>query len=310
MKVDFDALTACGMKFARALGFIFLVYFIPVFLRDGVGGILPGGGILGLLTGGSSSPLFPALWIVVTCAVSLVAVILYARIGAEERTPLPLVSFHKGFRSRWGVGFLGGIAVIVAAHLILYPVGAFSIEGFSRTLFARPDLTLGILVALLAESLREELAFRGPAQRDLTHAIGFPLAAIFLSGSFTLLHLANPNAESSSLLGVFLAGLALAGIVRAEGDLALAAGLHAGWNIALGMIASMPVSGIRLGSRLLEVTPSDDPRWSGGHFGFEASWPGIIILFVAGFLAWRWRGRAAAHQSLALTQEATPESTS
>ena len=183
------------------------------------------------------------------------------------------------------------MAIVAVPHLVLFATGVVRFEGFSATFFEQPFLALAIVCTLLVESLREELAFRGPPQRELSRAVTFPLAAVFLSGTFTMLHLANPNAEPLSLWGVILAGLFLAGVVRHEGDLALAAGLHAGWNIMLGVILAAPVSGITLGARILETAPQGSDRWTGGSFGFEGSWPGVLTLFLAGYFAWRSRPR-------------------
>ena len=44
------------MGIARGLGFVFLIYFLPVFVRDIAGQLLPGGGILALLRGTSMAP--------------------------------------------------------------------------------------------------------------------------------------------------------------------------------------------------------------------------------------------------------------
>ncbi len=291
MRPSFDAIAARAMLLARGLVYVFLIYFLPVVVRDLVGAAFSGSGLLGLLTGVGSRPAIALLFTVVTLALSIGFVLVHARSDPESSLPRPLLRFDRPFAKRWALGFGAGIGVIAAVHAGLVLAGVVRIESVSRTALDRPFLAFAIFAALLAESLREELAFRGPAQRDLARVVGFPLAALALSGTFTALHLANPNAEPASLLGVFLAGLALAGVVRAEGDLALASGLHAGWNVALGMIVSVPVSGIRLGARLLETEVAGDSTWSGGGFGFESSVPGIALLFVAGYFAWRWKGR-------------------
>jgi len=289
--MNIEGVVRRGMLAARALGFVFLIYFVPVFLRDLGGQMLPGGGILALLRGTSTAAHIPFLLSIATGVLSAVAVLLYSRTGPEALEPRPLLSFDPAWRKRWLWGLVVGMGVVAAAHVVLFITGIVRFEGFSSTFLEQPFLAVAILATLLVESLREELAFRGPPQRDLSRAGSFPLAAMFLSGTFTMLHLANPNAHPLSLLGVFLAGLALAGVARREGDLALAAGLHAGWNIMLGVILAAPVSGITLGARILETEPHGSDRWTGGPFGFEASWPGILTLFLAGYFAWRARPR-------------------
>ncbi|NNE43015.1 MAG: hypothetical protein HKN12_02305, partial [Gemmatimonadetes bacterium] len=45
-----------AVRFARGLGFVFLIYFIPVVLRDVVGFSVEGGAWLGLVDGSSRVP--------------------------------------------------------------------------------------------------------------------------------------------------------------------------------------------------------------------------------------------------------------
>jgi len=286
--MNIDAVVRHAMLAARALGFVLLIYFLPVFLRDLA---FPGGGILSLFRGTSSAPAIPFLLSLVTCALSAGFVLLYSRTGPDAVQPRPLLRFDVASARRWLLGFGGGMAIVAAAHIPLFLTGLVRVQGFSSTMLEQPFTAVGLFAVLLAEALREEMAFRGPPQRDLSRASAFPLAAVFLSGTFTILHLANPNTEPLGLLGVFLAGLALAGVVRREGNLALAAGLHGGWNVMLGMILSAPVSGITLGVRLLETDAHGDDLWTGGQFGFESSLPAIVTLFVAGYFAWRSRER-------------------
>jgi membrane protease YdiL (CAAX protease family) len=290
--MNIDAVVRRAMLAARALGLVLVIYFLPVLLRDLGGSALPGGGILSLLRGSSPAPAFPMLLSLATVALSIGIVLLYSRTGPDATDPRPLLRLDASSARRWLLGFAGGLAIVAAAHIPLFSSGIVRVQGLSSTMAEQPFTAVAIFAVLLAESLREELAFRGPPQRDLSRAGAFPLAAVFLSATFTILHLANPNAEPLGLLGVFLAGLALAGVVRREGDLALAAGLHAGWNVMLGMILSAPVSGITLGARLLESETHGTEVWTGGPFGFESSLPGVLTLFTAGYFAWRSRSRS------------------
>jgi membrane protease YdiL (CAAX protease family) len=292
-RIPWDSIGARAMLIARALGFVVLVYFVPVLLRDVSAQATGSDGLLSLLAGATDRPLIPLVFVLASLAVSVAFVLLHARTGPEAKEPRPLLAFDRAAIARWSLGFGAGVAIIVLGNAVLAAGGILRVEGISRTIAERPVLAIAVLVALLAESLREELAFRGPSQRDLSRVIGFPFAAAFLSASFTLLHLANPNAKTTGLLGVFLAGMALAGVVRREGDLSLAAGLHAGWNVTLGMIVSVPVSGILLGARLLDTRLEGGALATGGEFGFESSVVGIVTLFFCGWAAWRWKSERA-----------------
>ncbi len=270
---------------ARGLGFVFLVFFIPVVARDLLGAALPGGGFAGLLTGDPDGPFVPLLLSVVTVAVSAMFVRLYARTHEGARRPRDLLRLDRRWWREWYRGLLIGFG---AASLVLVPLfltGAYRIEAVSSAWRVRPEWLLAVVVTLLLEGAREEFAFRGPAQRELTSAVGFPVAAIVLGGSFAIIHGGNPQVGASGMFGVLLAALALAGLARARGDLGMVCGAHAGWNIGTAVVWSVPISGFQLDSALFETSSSSE-LWTGGAFGIEGSLPGIVTFLVLAFVSW------------------------
>jgi membrane protease YdiL (CAAX protease family) len=288
VRVTLDSLVDRAMLGARALGFVFLIYFVPVLLRDVLGAVLPGDGIFALFSP-EPSPLGIGLAISAgTTLLSLVFVWVHSRLGHGAREPRTLIRADHAFGRDWIVGFALGALSCGVVFGGLVASGMIRVSGISTNFHVGGALVAGAI--LLLESLREELGFRGPAQRDLGRAIGFPLSAVFLAGSFALVHRANPAFTPLGLLGVFLAGLFLAGVVRRRGDLALASGWHGGWNVFVGLVWSIPLSGYRLGGALLETTSDGDSTWTGGRFGIEGSWPGIALFVVLGFLSWRRSG--------------------
>lgn len=273
---------------ARGLGFVFLVYFIPAFLRDAIGFALPGGGFVGALRGDPAGPWLPLLVTVVTCALSVLFVVLYRRAGEGANDPAPLLPPAPRAAREWILGFLAGAVCISVAMIPALLAGAFTIHGFRGGTGPDPLAFAAVAVILLAEAAREELGFRGPAQRDLAHALRPLPAAAFLAGSFALIHRANPAVGWTGLAGIFLAGLALAGVVRARGDVMMACGLHAGWNVMLGLGWSAPVSGHALAAAPL-ATATRDSWLTGGSFGPEGSVPGLIVLALLAIIAWSRR---------------------
>ena len=196
-RIDWRAISESSMLVARALGFVFLVYFIPVILRDAPSRDT-GGALIELLTGSTDSPWIPLAFVLGSLAISVAFVLLYARKGrGRQNEPRPLLSFDGPAVRRWALGFGIGAAIIVLGHVILAGMGVLRVDGLSSTIVGRPPARdRRPLLTLLAESLREELAFRGPSQRDLSRVIGFPFAAVFFSASFTLLHLARIRTRS------------------------------------------------------------------------------------------------------------------
>jgi hypothetical protein len=277
------------LLFARALGFVFPVYFIPVVIRDLVGMGVPAARWLPLFGSEAGPVLLPVAVVTATTALSAGAVLLHARLeGVND--PFRMLRWDGAWRGEWSRGFLIGAAAATAAVLPALLAGAVRIEAFRGV--PDPGLLAGLAAVLILEAAREEMGFRGPSLRDLSGALGFPIAAVFLAGSFTLVHAGNPAFGRAGLLGVFLAGLALAGLARARGDLGMACGLHAGWNLFLAVVWSVPVSGIRAGAGLLETQSAGSSSWTGGSFGAEASVPGLLVLGVLGFLAWRLPARS------------------
>jgi hypothetical protein len=272
---------------ARGLGFVFLVYFIPVVARDLLGSALPGGGFPGLLRGDPAGPFVPMCVSAVTFPISVVAVLLYGRTWEGAVQPRALVRFDRPWFRDWERGVWIGVA---AATLVLAPLflaGVWRIEAVSAAWRAEPLRALAVVATLVLEAGREELGFRGPAQRELSGAVGFPLAAIVLAGSFAIIHGGNPQIGRMGLLGVFLAGLALAGLARSRGDVGMPCGVHAGWNVGSAIVWSVPVSGFRLPPALLEVSPAGSSLWTGGTFGVEGSLPGIVAFLLLAFVTWR-----------------------
>jgi membrane protease YdiL (CAAX protease family) len=275
------------MLVARGLGFVFLVYFLPAFLRDAAGMAMPGQGLAGALTGDPAGPWWPLAISVATFLLSATFVLLHARVAQRADRPRLLLALDRRWWRDYGLGFLLGAAAATAAVLPLFVAGAIEIRGIGP-LLSRPVPALGVFALLLLEGAREEMGFRGPSQRDLGDAIRVLPAAIFLAGSFALVHRANPDVTPAGLLGVFVAGLALAGIVRARGDLGMACGLHAGWNVFLGLVWSVRVSGHTLTTAALDTT-SKESVWTGNSFGPEASPTGIAALALLAVLTWTRR---------------------
>lgn len=284
--MTFEGLAERGTAIARGLGFAFVVYFLTAFLRDAIGLSVPGGWFVDAVTGGPGGPWIGLAICLVTVALAFLLVRLYSRTGPNADRPRPLLRLNGSWAREWFRGALlgGGLATVVIAPLVMGR--ETEILGFARDILQRPHEWLAVVLILVLEAAREELGFRGPAQRELTRAVSFPVAAIFLAFSFAIIHGGNPAVGRLGLVGIFVAGLALAGLARARGDLGMVCGVHAGWNVALGLVWSLPVSGLQLDPVLLS-TSSNRSIWTGGSFGVEASVPAVVVLLLFGFVTWR-----------------------
>ncbi|MCA9753751.1 MAG: CPBP family intramembrane metalloprotease, partial [Gemmatimonadetes bacterium] len=279
MKLEFDSLVRRLVHAARGLAFVFWIYFLPVAARDLIAWRIPGATLPSAFGGG---PPGGALALGgAALALGALVVILYTRRSPGGAEPTRLLRADRRFARDLGLGLgLGGVAatLVVLGMLIR---GAAHWQGVSPSLAGGPGAFLGLALLLAVQSAHEELGFRGPGLRELTRAASFPLAALFLAGSFALLHAANPAMSARGALGILLAGAALAGLVRRTGDLGLAIGAHVGWNVTLGQVWGAPVSGFTLSPRLFDLAYDGAVRWTGGAFGAEASLPGLVILGLA-----------------------------
>jgi membrane protease YdiL (CAAX protease family) len=224
---------------------------------------------------------------------------------------------------RWWLEFGAGVALgfvlITAVFLVELAAGWAKVKSFGVLDAGGVRLALELLAATCiwgSVALYEELLTRGYALRNLAEALhhrwwgpGVALggAVLLTSVAFGLFHGINPNATLPSLVNIALAGVLLFGVPWAlTGRLGLPIGLHFSWNFAQGTLFGYPVSGQSLDAHPLIRTVTDGPEfWTGGAFGPEGGWLGVLAL-LAGFLLilgilrltdgpLRWRGDLAVY---------------
>lgn len=284
--MSFDSLIRRATSLARGLAFAFLLILLTGPLRDIAASALAGRGLARALSAPPSRPLGVTLAIsAVTVTLAGLLVRLYSRSTPSADDPLPLLGLGRRWWSEWLRGLAVGAGLATLAVIPMIASGQTEILGLARGALEHPWAMPTVFAILVLEAAREELAFRGPAQRELTRAVSFPVAAIFLSGSFALIHAGNPSVSAAGLTSILVAGLALAGLARARGDLGMVCGVHTAWNVMLGMVWSLPVSGVRLNAKLLS-TSSNRSLWTGGSFGAEASVPALLVLFAFALVTW------------------------
>ena len=140
-----------------------------------------------------------------------------------------------------------------------------------------PGIALPLMVGLVLAALGEELMFRGYPMRRLADAIGAPAAMVILALLFGLAHVRNPSATFFSTANVALAAIWLSFAFFSNGGMALAWGLHFGWNAGLAILFDAPVSGFQFDVPAVDYTPGRHAWIDGGAFGPE----GGIVATVA-----------------------------
>lgn len=199
--------------------------------------------------------------------------------------PLPLalgLPLTRGGMRRFGAGNLIGFVLITMA------VACIVIFGSYRAAFAGDyPAMLAILLLVAIASLLEEVALRGYAFQKLMESIGPWPAAIALSGLFGWMHAHNPHANLFSTLNTALVGVVFSIAVIRTGDLWMAWGMHLAWNLALGTLWGLPVSGLTFFSVLVKGQ-AEGPDWlTGGSYGIEASAVCTVLLLAAIPVIWQ-----------------------
>ncbi len=148
----------------------------------------------------------------------------------------------------------------------------------------RPRAVVPLGLGLVLAALGEELMFRGYPLRRLADAIGPLPAMLILALLFGIAHARNPNATFFSTVNVALAAVWLSFAFFSAGGMALAWGLHFGWNAGLAILFDAPVSGYAFAVPAVEYAPGSHPWVDGGAFGPEG---GIVttLVLIAGTLA-------------------------
>lgn len=270
----FNAGEARLRAFFRIIAFIFLFV-----LMSGVPALIP----------------FPAVEYIVRGA--LIFGLFYTFYRFVDRRPWDFSGLQ--ISSTWTKECIAGILIAAGVmgliFLTQWQSGTLEITGFAweRSFEQHWLIPFGVfLIQMMSVGFYEELMARGYLIPNITE--GFSLGnitsqkatiiAILISSSiFGLLHAGNPNASTTAVVNIILAGVMLAVPYVLTGRLALPIGLHFSWNFFQGGIFGFRVSGLEIRSSILQIQQGGPDWWTGGAFGPEAGVIGIIgILLILG----------------------------
>jgi membrane protease YdiL (CAAX protease family) len=193
---------------------------------------------------------------------------------------------RQGALSRFALGW--GTAALIP--------GLFFVLGWARGYYEITDVRsvaefpfhggLGLLyfiVGFLVQGSTEELMLRGYVQRNLAEYRpgSFFWILVLPSALFSLAHLTNPGFDVLPMVNTFLIAMVLGTLVWTEKSIWLAAGLHVGWNFALGCLWSLPVSGMKTPALMEIAMAADRPNMDlllGGAYGPEG---GLLQTIIA-----------------------------
>jgi membrane protease YdiL (CAAX protease family) len=210
----------------------------------------------------------------------------------------PFASFGFGLSRGWGgevgLGLALGIGMIGGVFLIEWATGLVVLEGLHTRAelgIAVPLFILGYLVYFLLQGSSEEIPMRGYLLQSLDEWLGPVGATLITAVGFSLLHIFNFRFASFNPLA--LINIALFGVVAAYAyfitrRLWLPSALHAGWNFALGPVASLPVSGLAYQGLLRTVISDVGQIFTGGNFGPEGGVLATLALLSGWVIIWLW----------------------
>jgi len=173
-------------------------------------------------------------------------------------------------------GLLTGLALISLGFLGLLFTNQMELVAIR---LSAPDLfySLGLFVFV---AITEEVLCRGYILNNLMVSFNKYAALIISAVIFSLMHLANPNANSIGLLNIFLSGLLLGLPYILTKKLWFPIALHFSWNFFQGPVFGFNVSGMEI-SKLIETKYNTANIWNGGEFGFEGSLLSVILIALA-----------------------------
>jgi len=216
----------------------------------------------------------------------------------------PFASFGFGLRPGWGgelgLGLALGIGMVGSIFLVEWATGMLAIQGIrsqSELDVTRGLFVLGFLAYFMLQGTGEEIPMRGYLLQALNEWLGPVGATLVTAIGFSLLHIFNFLYVDFNLLAMI--NIALFGVVAAYAyfvtrRLWLPAALHAGWNFALGPVASLPVSGLAYRGLLRTMVRDGSARvFTGGDFGPEGGVLATVVLLVGWTLIWLWARRRA-----------------
>ncbi|HEY3744657.1 MAG TPA: CPBP family intramembrane glutamic endopeptidase, partial [Gemmatimonadaceae bacterium] len=136
---------------------------------------------------------------------------------------------------------------------------------------------------LLPAAFFEELFIRGYVFALLRRAAGWRTALIVTSVVFGLLHIANPGADSESILAVIVAGFFLGGILLVTRSLYAAGAAHFAWNWVMAGGLHIAVSGMPPHDPDYRVVETGPDWLTGGPWGPEGGAAAVAAMFIVFF---------------------------
>jgi len=253
---------------------IIIPYLVIVVIFQIVGGLIMGLDLRHMqMASQTTAQLF------VTCFMGMVGTvgIVWLFTTKVDKKSFTSIGFHKtkiikDIALELTMGFvimLSGFSILVLTHQLQF----VDIKFNALSLFH----SVGVFVFV---AVSEEIFTRGYILRNLAVSFNKYVALVVSALIFSLMHLANPNANLVGLSIIFLSGLVLGLPYLYTKNLWFPIALHFSWNFFQGPIFGFNVSGLNF-YKLIETKYATPNNWNGGEFGFEGSILAVFFLLGA-----------------------------
>jgi uncharacterized protein len=225
----------------------------------------------------------PLLAIASAALMAALAIAVYvAFVRFVERRPVDELALSAVGREL-GLGLFAGAGLYTLCVVILFLLGAYSIDGINPVSLMLPSVAMG-----LSSGVFEELLHRGTIFRNVEALAGSWIALLASALIFGLVHLGNPDGNIIGALSITIeAGLLLAALYLVTRRLWLSIGAHIAWNFTQSGIFSGSVSGAFEQPGLFKAVIEGPQFLTGGKFGMEASLVALVICTATGLLVLR-----------------------
>lgn len=178
------------------------------------------------------------------------------------------------------------LGALLGGLLMAVPALALTLGGWVRweVASANPTALWSAVLLMAGVAVAEDLLFRGVLFQRLIAGIGLWPAQIVIGLFFVLTHMGNPGMEGATRIwagvNIFAASILFGLAYVRTRSLALPIGLHFMANVAQGIVLGFGVSGTAEPSVLSPIGAADMDWLTGGAFGLEASFPGLIAVLA------------------------------
>lgn len=194
----------------------------------------------------------------------------------------PLRDMGLGLRKGWGreiaLGAAMGWGGMVACVLPIAVFGGLYVSWHWS--WAHLGVMFVDIATLGAAALAEEVAFRGYPFQRLIDATGPVTATVLAALAFGMIHLGNPNVSAASTLTTVILGWLLALAYLRTRALWVGFGLHFAWNVVMGVLFGLPISGLTRFSPLVQSYAYGSYWLTGNGYGPEGGAIAIGVLLV------------------------------